>query len=201
MWDYAKSEKARYVVDDGAGIVDVDLHPCNDMIFSCAENGSWTWRDMETNRTLSSKIGGRGGAGDMLYRSGAIHPDGILFATGCANGVLEMWDIRTMKSLASFAGDWSAGNVGVSGMSMSENGFYLAAAINGTVAIWDLRKHKVAKEFKVEEAGGAMGIRIDYSGMYGCAVSETQHVVFSTKKKGGIVKEVLCGACGRGEMG
>lgn len=186
----------KYTVQERSSIVDIALHAGGDMLLSCCDDGTWVVRDLEAKKVLSTRVGGRFVAADMQLRSGAMHPDGLLFATGCANGVTEMWDIRSMKAIGKLSADGLAGEVGVSAVSMSENGYYMASATNGSVVIWDLRKHKIAKQVDIEDTPQRLSVAIDYSGMYGCAVSGNGHVVFSTKKKHGVLSETKYGSSG-----
>lgn len=192
----AGKSQATYTVQESSGIVDVAVHPNDSMLFSYSDDGSWTLRDIEANTVLSTRVGGRHVEKGMHYRSGAVHPDGALFSTGCANGVTEIWDMRTMKVHTKLADESITGSVGVSGLCMSENGYYMASAINGTVVIWDLRKYKIAKALKIQDRPAPMAVCIDYSGLYGCAVSTNRHVVFSTKKKQGVLCETEYGSSG-----
>ncbi len=190
VWDSAKDGKVRLTEKDTSAVVDLAYHPNNNLLFSCSDDGGWTWRDLADGKILSTRGGGKDIEENKRYRSGAIHPDGVLFATGCVNGTTEMWDIRSMKMMAGFETPNIHGDIGVSSLNMSENGYYLLAGVNGTVVIWDLRNQQIAREFKIEESPEPLAVQLDYSGAYGCAVSRNRHVLFaSKKKKGGVLCE------------
>lgn len=168
------SEK-RGAVDDLAG------HPHGGLLLGVFGRDQWGWLDGEA-RSLS------GGGGDGLV-SCAVHPDGMLFAVGDEKGGVQMFDIKTMQKLLRLDGGWKGVPHGASSVAMSENGYYIAAGVDGRVALWDLRKQQVVKEIPVD-GGGPLSVAIDHSGVYAAAVAPAGHVVFSTKKKAGVLAEL-----------
>lgn len=89
------------------------------------------------------------------YASAAFHPDGVILGVGTRGGAVRIWDARSMKAVAKFEGhspattasassssSGSASSAGVTGLSFSENGYYLATGAGDGVKAWDLRKLK-----------------------------------------------------------
>lgn len=190
VWDSSKEGGIRLTERDSSGVADLAYHPNNNLLFSCSDDGGWAWRDLADGKTLSIRSGGKHIEEKNRYRSGAIHPDGVLFATGCVDGTTQMWDIRTMKMMAGFETQNIRGDDGVTSLDMNENGYYLLAGINGTVVIWDLRNQQIAREFEIEQSAQSLAVQFDYSGTYGCGVSRNKHVIFASKKKrGGVLYE------------
>ncbi|CDF35187.1 Putative Pre-mRNA-processing factor 19 [Chondrus crispus] len=150
-------------------VVDVDVHPTKEVVFVVLAEGKWVWRELG-GRVVCEGQGGEG------YGSGVVHPDGMVFATGRTDGVVEMWDLRTMKCVAELG---ERGGRVVS-LEMSEKGYYMASCRDGRVSLWDLRKQTVSGEVGME---GVVGLALDGVGEFGGAVGAGGVAVFMGKKK------------------
>ena len=75
------------------------------------------------------------------YTAAALHPDGLIYVTGTADGVLHLWDLKS-KSLAATLGDTNP-DAPVTAVQVSPNGYHIAAVSKAGVSVWDLRKQKV----------------------------------------------------------
>jgi pre-mRNA-processing factor 19 len=99
-------------------------------------------------------------------------PDGLILASGCSDAVVKVWDVKSQKSVAKVEGHTAA----VTGLSFSENGYYLATCAADGVKLWDLRK---LKNFKSIE-GAAASVAFDFSGHY-LAVGGAGATVYNVK--------------------
>lgn len=93
--------------------------------------------------------------------SAEFHPDGHLFAAGCADGQIKIYAVTSGANAANL--DVSAP---VQALSFSENGTWLAAVSKGSsnVSIWDLRK---STQIKLLEVGGQIErLRWDWTGQF-----------------------------------
>ncbi|KAL3793022.1 hypothetical protein HJC23_003030 [Cyclotella cryptica] len=77
---------------------------------------------------------------DSKYTTGAMHPDGLIYAAGTEGGKLIVWDLKT-QTLA-MALNVSEGNP-VTNIAFSENGYHVATSTPSSILIWDLRKQKI----------------------------------------------------------
>ena len=147
--EFAMSETASYTYHTGE-VTALALHPTGDYLLSTSTDGSWGFVDIEASKCVGQVSLGTTQADQLLC--GQLHPDGLLFGTGTAGGVLKIWDIREQKSVLEFASP-AAGNANTGAaknsvrcVSFSENGYLLAAGgDDGGAHIWDLRKLKTIK--------------------------------------------------------
>lgn len=163
------------------GIVNVQQHSIGDICLIGEEDG-WTWRNIERGDIISQKL--KHGVG---YQSSCIHPDGMMFATGCVDGGLEMWDVGSMECVNRLGEKTGA----VTDIAMSEKGYYMATCRDGVVDVWDLRKRSVVGRVnKTEKGVECRGVSLDGMGEFGCAVGDDDAVMFLGKKKAKIVGHV-----------
>ena len=107
----------------------------------------------------------------------SFHPDGHLFAAGTTSGQIQIFDVKTGLSAATFD---SAGTI--TAMSFSENGTWLATVSEGqtNVIIWNLR---TAAELRRLEIGTEIeSIRWDYTGQFLAAAGPSGVTVQSYTK-------------------
>ena len=136
---------------------------------------SWCVVDLERASCIV-RAGGDAAAPEG-YGCCALHPDGLLLATGTGS-VVRVWDLKTQQNPASFEGE--AGHTGaVTSASFSENGYYLATSgADHAVKIWDLRKLKNLQTLAV--GAPASSVRFDYSGQF-LAVGAAEMSLYETK--------------------
>lgn len=155
-----------HVVQSGAAVVHVCLHPDRVHLCSATNDGEVTLC------AISSSDGGAATDADGVtpvaifkalpkpdddpvskshtYTAGALHPDGLIYVAGTSTGAVHVWDFRN-KSLASTLtmtaeGAYSATESAdtVTDLDFSNNGYHLAVAYaSGLVRVWDLRKQTV----------------------------------------------------------
>jgi pre-mRNA-processing factor 19 len=91
-----------------------------------------------------------------------FHPDGLILATGCQDGVVRLWDLKTL----SLATEFPAGTSSVVSVAFSENGYHFAATYEADsfCKFWDLRK--LAELYTLELSSPATRVRFDHSGKY-----------------------------------
>lgn len=89
---------------------------------------------------------------------------GIIFGTGQSDGIIEMWDITTQNSVASFESHKNE----INGLTFSENGVYFASSSlkDNVVNLWDLRKSQTFKKIQLPENFDVRSVKFDHSGTY-----------------------------------
>ena len=155
-----------------SAVVALAVHPSRDYLATAGADGEWRLYDLEKAATTTAAAGGggkrRGSAPPALlsrlvsvpdaasggYSSAAFHPDGVILGVGTRGGAVRIWDARSMRAVAKFEGHSPAAasasasassalaSAGVTGLSFSENGYYLATGAGDGVKAWDLRKLK-----------------------------------------------------------
>ena len=142
-----------------AEVTGVDVHPTDALVGSASRDGSWALHSLETGERLLhvTQPSTSDDEAGYEYESFAFHPDGQLAATGTADGVIRVWDIKQGRQSALFRTD--AGRVHA--LHFSQNGYLLAAASDqaAEVQIWDLRKLALAR--RVEAASAPAQVRFD----------------------------------------
>lgn len=91
----------------------------------------------------------------------AVHPDGLILATGSSSGIVKIWDIRTGEVAFECPELFTSP---VISCSFSENGYYFATASSSCVKIWDLRK--LIKVHEIESNDSLKDVKFDPSGAY-----------------------------------
>ena len=123
----------------------------------------------------------------IVFCCSDIHPDGHVYAMGCADGTIHVYDIRT----GTLNGTLSPHPGPLRSLHFSTNGFYLASTCttDSQVRIWDLRKAtSVAHSLQGASVGGK--VRWDKSGQF-VALGGTAGVnVWVYDKKGKKFEEV-----------
>ncbi len=97
-------------------------------VFCRDASGGWSIRSLETGEVLAS-----GATGDDSSWSLAVHPDGLAFATGTREGLIQLWDARTgaLRAL------WGDGQAGITALAFAPDGETLAAGrLNRSIALF-----------------------------------------------------------------
>lgn len=176
VWEAVLWKKIAGWEEEGQ-VVDVDVHPLGGLVLVILEGGRWTWRE------TGGKLVCAGGDSERGYGSGVIHPDGMVFAIGRTDGIVEMWDVKSMDCVT-YLGERGGSVVG---LEMSEKGYYMATCVDGLVRLWDLRKQSLVGEVGL---GGIVGVALDGMGEFGCAVGDGRLGLFLGKKRTKMVGKV-----------
>lgn len=135
-------------------VVALAVHPSRDYLATAGADGEWRLYDVATAASSSapsssssptaplSRLVSVPDAASGGYSSAAFHPDGVILGVGTRGGAVRIWDARSMRAVAKFEGHSSVTAAGVTGLSFSENGYYLATGAGDGVKAWDLRKLK-----------------------------------------------------------
>ncbi|KAI9292122.1 WD40 repeat-like protein [Neoconidiobolus thromboides FSU 785] len=153
-------------------ITSFSLNPIRKYGASTSLDGTWRLIDTFTGEAIvtfnnSDKFG---------YTCGAFHPDGVYFATGTENSVVQIWDVSKKTKVIDFEGHTGA----VTSISFSENGYYLATTSESNECkLWDLRK---LNNFKTIQLPATVSkAKFDQHGLYLAVLSEEQVAIFKNK--------------------
>ncbi|KAJ3167049.1 hypothetical protein HDU88_002385 [Geranomyces variabilis] len=143
----------------------IKVHPTKEHFVSASLDASWAVHDVATGQTLNRYIHSET---RTAFNSLDIHPDGMIFATGCSDAVVRLWDMKSQSSATDFAGHLGGGTI--TGVSFSENGYHLATCSDAeaVVRIWDLRKMTNLRTIEIEgaKAKGCTAVQFDFSGQF-----------------------------------
>jgi len=158
VWPLQKGKKSVYTVTThNADVTACALHATGDYWATSSLDNSWAFHDISNNRTVA-QVQADAGLSDVSF-----HPDGLILATGGVDSRVKIWDIKTLKNVATFEGHKAK----VVDISFSENGYYLAtAAEDNAVKLWDLRKLKNFHTINLPNEHNLSAVHFDYSGTY-----------------------------------
>lgn len=169
-------ECAAVLAEHAAEVTAVTVHPGQRYFVSASADGSWAFCDAERAESLRLVVGGGGASSGIA--SAEFHPDGLILATGAADGLVKVWEMRAQKSVAQFEGHAGA----VPSLAFSENGYHLATAASDGVKLWDLRKLKNFKSLAPDGLGAVAAVAFDHSGLYLTAGGAGGARVFGSKQ-------------------
>jgi pre-mRNA-processing factor 19 len=100
---------------------------------------------------------------DSVFRCAHLHPDGHVYAIGCEDGSIRVYDILTGQLNGTLGPHPSS----VQSIHFSSNGYWLAETCteDSLVRIWDLRK-ATAVAFELEGSSVGGSVRWDHSGQF-----------------------------------
>jgi pre-mRNA-processing factor 19 len=136
-----------------AAVVHVQMHPDGVHVCVATSNGQIALCAVSADSVAPVAVFSAQ-ASATTYTTGALHPDGLIYAAGTATGDVLLWDFCN-KSLASTLTikTTSAGDADMDvdadadatvAMEFSNNGYHLAVSYaSGLVRVWDLRKQTV----------------------------------------------------------
>jgi len=141
-------------------VIGCTLHPSGNFLVTASKDKTWAFYDITTGtcrqRVTDSKI--EGGFTRINF-----HPDGLILGAGTSDSLVRIFDIKEQKNVANFRGHAGA----VTGVSFSENGYYLASADEqGTVKLWDLRKLNNFHTISSKDLTSIANISFDDCGSY-----------------------------------
>lgn len=161
-------------------VVGIEGHALGSL-FLVGRRRSWTWYDLDysttatstTNKVLSQYSLPRDCT--YSYSTANIHPDGMFFALGRTDGVVDLCDVQSMSVIHTLCDSNNSNRTSrCTGVAMSEKGYYMATCCDGQVQIWDLRKRAVVGRVGGDEGnadGYVTGVALDAFGEFGCAVT------------------------------
>lgn len=192
VWEVDRAEwKEKDSFQGPSAVVDIATHPIGTLLLCCYEKGRWVWRDIERAQVVSCREDS-----GVHFGSAAVHPDGMIFAAGRRDGIVQMWDAKSMKCIAEL-GEKSRTSTGVTSVEMSDKGYYMASCADGRVNMWDLRKQQVSGQVVVdEEHKGRVAVSLDRSGTFGCGAGLHSAVLFAAKKKADTVARLFTDGIG-----
>lgn len=123
----------------------------------------------------------------LEFRCSDLHPDGHVYAMGCADGTIRVFDIRTGELNGTLGPHPGA----VKSLHFCSNGYWLAetSSVDSIVRIWDLRKATaVAHELQGSSVNGK--VRWDRSGQYIALGGQKGVDVWAYQKKNKVFEQV-----------
>ena len=170
-----------------AEVSSIAVHPSHTLLASAALDSTWALHDLASgkpatallNVTVPPASADSGAIATGGATSIAFHPDGAILAVGCGDSFLRVFDVRTAKMAAMFAGHSAVGGGAVAGLSFSENGYMLgscSAGTGGAVQIWDLRKLSNLRSIATPPDAKVNTVRFDPSAQYLATAGTSLHV-------------------------
>ena len=141
-------------------VTSASFHPLREYCLTSSKDSTWSFHNMIKGVSLLTNSSVSGKSIEKIR----FHPDGLIFGTSEADGVVRIWDISSQQNVAAFECHKSE----VSGISFSENGYYLATCSKNEniVKLWDLRKPKNFKTLEFSEKDVINNVEFDFSGNY-----------------------------------
>jgi pre-mRNA-processing factor 19 len=177
LWDVEHSSCVSTIKH--AGVLSIHMHPSGGFskyLYSSTPS-AWCMHDLGGGSESCLVSIGNESVGGSPFTTGALHPDGLVYATGAENGVVTLWESRSQ----SLAGTVSAeGAPFISSIAFSENGYHMASADAEGVKVWDLRKLSCIHTLDVPKAGS---VAYDASGLFLGVGSATAAEVYGVKQK------------------
>jgi len=157
IWKVGEGDSVHTIKVHSADVTGISVQPTGDFFVTASQDRTWGFHDLTSGATLAQI------QGESASRSVNFHPDGMIVGTGSEEGVVQIWDIKTQKNVASFEGHKGK----VVDISFSENGYYLAtAAEDNTVRLWDLRKAKNFQTITLDSDYELSSVEWDWTGSY-----------------------------------
>jgi len=181
IWSHVSGHfTARHTLKDHTGeVVGCALHPSGAYMVTASTDKTWAFYDLTSGALKHRVVDEKLAAG---FTRVTFHPDGLILGTGLSDSTVRIFDVRTQKSAAKFSGH--AGPV--SGVSFSENGYYLVSSdVQGSVKLWDLRKlenlHTIAPT--AGDMTACHDVVFDASGTYVALATQTDVRMYAINGK------------------
>ncbi|KAL7556355.1 hypothetical protein ACA910_006283 [Epithemia clementina (nom. ined.)] len=152
-----------------SSVVAVHIHPDKSHVLAASQLGVLSLiRISENGDNKLVAIFKKEDAEDVSFTCGALHPDGLIYVTGCSSGKIFLWDLKS-RSMAGTLEEAANDNDPVFSLHVSNNGYHIAAVYGtGKVCVWDLRKQKVIAALNQDDKAleSVMFAEFDPSGKY-----------------------------------
>lgn len=156
------------------------MHPTRRFFATVSSDASYCFYDLERAECLQHVSNDEVGLSAVQF-----HPDGLLLGTGSEKALVQIWDLKQKKCVATLP---SAHAKTIKALSFSENGYNLASASEEGVRIWDLRKLKNVHTLDPYEGSSSCNaVKFDHSGHY-LAIGGQDLRVFNVKQDYVLVK-------------
>lgn len=158
--DELKFEDRYIIKTHKMSVTSASFHPLKEYCLTASKDSTWSFHNMVKGISLLTQPTVSGKSIEKVR----FHPDGLIFGTGEADGTVRIWDVSSQQNVAGFECHKSE----VTGISFSENGYYLATCSKNEniVKIWDLRKPKNIKTLEFAEKDVINNVEFDFSGSY-----------------------------------
>ncbi len=176
LWSAEGAEAATFS-DHTSDVTSISVHPSNSYFVSTSSDTTWGFHDISTNSCVALV----NDESNSAITCGSFHPDGVILGMGTKDSAVKIWDAKDARKLLQLDGHTSE----VTGLSFSENGYYLATSAKDGVKVWDLRKSKIVHEI---DHAGASGVAFDHSGSY-LATAGANARIYQVKGKWEMLKE------------
>lgn len=167
----SSSLKAQFQGHQG---IKAQVHPLNPYSIFGTSSTSWGMYNIETGSKLCEIDLGDG----YELNDITVHPDGLMMATGCKNGTIQLWDIRQQRVAANMENHKTP----VTSLNFSEKGIHLASASteDNVALLWNLKKIGKAQPQKmVHKQGGVVrSLTFDPYGAYIATACDTNLCFF-----------------------
>lgn len=185
--DVPEYEIAHDLSGFSASVAGVAVHPSGQFFAIAFRDGTFALHSISTGKLQASVNAPSDedeaeGAGGYAYETVKWHPDGQLLALGTAQGVVRVWDIKSLSKAATLRASGSEGGP-VQTIDFSENGYYVAFALRGSraVKVWDLRKLNEAASIENSGESSITAVKFDPSTNYLAVATETSLRIYANK--------------------
>ena len=158
--DELKFEERYVIKTNKMSVNSASFHPLKEYCLTGSKDSTWTLHNMVKGVSLLTQPSVSGKSIEKIR----FHPDGLIFGSGESDGVVRIWDISSQQNVAAFECHKNE----VTGISFSENGYYLATCSKNEniVKLWDLRKPKNFKTIELSDKDVINNVEFDFSGNY-----------------------------------
>eukprot|EP00522_Entomoneis_paludosa_P014762 CAMPEP_0172449468 /NCGR_PEP_ID=MMETSP1065-20121228/8174_1 /TAXON_ID=265537 /ORGANISM="Amphiprora paludosa, Strain CCMP125" /LENGTH=524 /DNA_ID=CAMNT_0013201153 /DNA_START=14 /DNA_END=1588 /DNA_ORIENTATION=- len=152
VWKADSGDSLGVVETESTGpAVSINLHPDGQHILATLSTGQVSILRISDNTVQA--VSTFKGTEEIQYSSGCLHPDGLIYLTGNAQGEIQLWDLKSKTMAGSLKDAETANDGAVVSVQVSNNGYHIAAAYNsGNVRVWDLRKQKCIATLNQDKA-------------------------------------------------
>lgn len=103
IWNVPTSQTTLLLRSHDSAVTGLSLHPTGDYIVSTSEDQHWAFSDIRAGRLLT-KVADQS---NVTLTTAQFHPDGLIFGVGTADSQVKIWDLKELKNVANFTGNYS----------------------------------------------------------------------------------------------